>query len=44
MFINTPINESPYQLFGFFAVDLALLGIVVLLALVLIARKPKDTA
>jgi len=44
MFIKTPINESPYQLFDFFTLDLALLGIVVLLALVLIARKPKDAA
>lgn len=42
MFTKMPVNEAPYQLIDFFTLDLVLLGIVVLLALVLIARKTKD--
>jgi hypothetical protein len=35
------INEAPYQLIDFFTLELVLLGGLVLLALVLIARKYK---
>jgi len=42
LFTKMPVNETPYILIDFFSLDLVLLGIVVLLALVLIARKTKD--
>ena len=38
---KAPVNEAPYQLIDFFTLELILLGVLVLLALVLIARKSK---
>ena len=38
---KVPVNEAPYQLIDFFTLELVLLGGLVLLALVLIARKSK---
>ena len=38
---KAPANEAPYQLIDFFTLELILLGVLVLLALVLIARKSK---
>ncbi|MEN8762877.1 MAG: hypothetical protein ABF290_10615 [Thiogranum sp.] len=39
---KAPAGEAPYQLIDFFTLELVLLGALVLLALVLIARKSKD--
>jgi hypothetical protein len=39
---KAPASEAPYQLIDFFTLELVLLGALVLLALVLIARKSKD--
>jgi len=39
---KTPASEAPYQLIDFFTLELVFLGGLVLLALVLIARKSKD--
>jgi len=39
---KVPASEAPYQLINFFTLELVLLGALVLLALVLIARKSKD--
>ena len=38
---ETPVNEVPYQLIDYFTMELVLLGGLVLLALVLIARTSK---
>ena len=38
---KAPVNETPYQLIDFLTLELVLLGGLVLLAFILIARKSK---
>ncbi len=42
IFAKAPVSEASYRLIDFFTLEIVLLGGLVLLALVLVARKPKS--